>query len=294
MRFLLLPVLFLAALVARAENCDPSKTAQEMMENETRFVALGQEQGARAASLAYLADDAIMFEPGPVNAKKTWLARPEGGLSLQWKPTFAAMARSCDLGFTTGPAEWRKHREDEKPLGYGEYISIWKKQKDGAWKVEVDVGGAVPSAQKNEDTVAISLSNEAAPLVTEATAQKKLRAAEKWFLDAAKTDSTSALVGASSEDIRVHREGVFPATGRQPAALMLSVRRGKLKQEQSGGAMSAACDLAYRYGKYTLELSQKTERGYYLQIWQTDNTGAWKLLIDYESPLAPEIKKIGE
>ena len=54
--------------------------------------------------------------------------------------------------------------------------------------------------------------------------------------------------------------------------------------------MSAAGDLAYRYGKYTLELSQKTERGYYLQIWQTDAQGAWKLLVDYQSPLGPEIK----
>ena len=58
--------------------------------------------------------------------------------------------------------------------------------------------------------------------------------------------------------------------------------------------MSAACDLAYRYGKYTLELGEKTERGHYLQIWQTDGTGAWKILVDYQSPLQPEIKKIGE
>ncbi len=118
-----------------------------MMENEARFVAQGQAEGARAASLAFLAEDAIMFEPGPVNAKKTWTARPEGGLSLSWQPTFAVMARSCDLGFTTGPAEWRKEKGDEKPLGYGQYISVWKKQADEAWKVILDVGGPVPSAR---------------------------------------------------------------------------------------------------------------------------------------------------
>lgn len=276
-----------------AEDCDPQAAAQTMMENEAKFVAMGQEQGARAASLEYLADDAIMFEPGPVNAKKTWMARPEGGLSLKWHPTFAAMARSCDLGFTTGPAEWRKAKEDEKPLGYGHYLSIWKKQKDGAWKVMVDVGGAVPSAQKVEDAIQISITDAQAPPTAE-TAEKKLRAAEKWFADTAKTDSTSALIGSSSEDIRVHREGVFPAIGRRPATLMLSVRRGKLKNEKLGGDMSAAHDLAYRYGKYTLDLGQKIEHGYYLQIWQTDREGAWKILIDYQSPLPPEINKIGE
>ena len=207
--------------------------------NETKSVAQGQAEDARIASLAWLADDAIMFEPGPVNAKKTWTERKEAILSLKWEPTFAGMARSCDLGFTTGPAEWRQAKDDEKPLGYGQYISIWKKQKDGAWKVEVDVGGAVPSARKVEDPPTISIS-PATEERTPAAATKALRAAEKWFTDTAKTDSTSALVGASSEDISVQREGVFPAAGRQPAALMLSVRRGKLTTSTLGSAMSAA------------------------------------------------------
>ncbi len=264
-----------------------------MLENETKFVALGQEEGSRTASLAYLADDAIMFEPGPVNAKKTWNARPVAALSLKWEPTFAAMSRSCDLGFTTGPAEWRKEKTDEKPLGYGQYISVWKKQTDGAWKVEVDVGGAVPSAQKVEGPPEISISGPPAS-AKPADATKKLRAAEKWLTNTAKTDSTSALIGASSETIRVHREGVFPATGREAVGLMLSVLRGKLTTERLGGDMSAAGDLAYSYGKYTLEESQQTERGHYLQIWQTDAAGAWKLLLDYHSPLRDAPKKIEE
>ncbi len=75
---------------------------------------------------------------------------------------------------------------------------------------------------------------------------------------------------------------------------MLSVRRGKLTTEHLGGGISAASDLAYRYGRYALAMSQATERGHYLQIWQTDAAGEWKLLLDYQSPLPPEIKKIGD
>ena len=266
-----------------------------MLENETKFVAQGQEEGARAASLAFLAEDAIMFEPGPVNAKKTWSARTEDALSLKWEPAFAAMARSGDLGFTTGPAEWRKNKEDEKPLGYGQYISIWKKQKDGSWKVVLDVGGSVPSRQKVEGLPELSISETPASPKPEAeSAARRLRKAEQWFTETAKTDSTAALVGSSSETIRVHRDGVFPALGREPAGLMLSVRRGKLTRERLGGDMSAAGDLAYSYGKYTLVRTQNTERGHYLQIWQTDAAGAWKLVLDYESALKPELKKIGE
>jgi ketosteroid isomerase-like protein len=294
MKFLLCGLLS-SALLAPAQECDPQETAKAMLENETKFVAKGQEEGTRAASLAFLADDAIMFDPGPVNAKKTWTARPETPLSLKWQPAFAAMARSCDLAFTTGPAEWRKNKEDEKPLGYGQYVSIWKKQKDGVWKVAVDVGGSVPSAQKIEGLPELSISNAPVPQKPDAAAAaKKLREAEKWFVNTAKTDSTAALVGSSAEMIHVHRDGVSPAVGREPANLMLSVRRGQMTVERIGGDISQAGDLAYSYGKYSVDQPQKTERGFYLQIWQTDPAGAWKLLLDYQSPVRPEIKKIGE
>ncbi len=161
-RLLVLLVLLSGAARVFAQECDPAASAQEVMTREAAFVAQGQAEGARAASLTYLADDAIMFEPGPVNAKKIWTSRPEGGLSLKWEPVFVGMARSCDLAFTTGPAEWRKNKEDEKPLGHGQYISIWKKQPDDAWKVVVDVGGAVPAAKKVEEEPAVAISPAAA------------------------------------------------------------------------------------------------------------------------------------
>lgn len=285
--------IFLLSL-ARGEECDPQAAAKTIFETEVEFVAKGQAEGSRTASLVYLADDAIMFEPGPVNARKVWEGRTdESALSLRWEPAFAAMARSCDLGFTTGPAEWRRKKEDEKPLGHGQYISVWQRQKDGSWKVVLDVGGAVPSAQKVEEPPVIAIS--ATPAAeTAAAAAKELREAEKWFATTAKTDSTSAIIGSSVETIRVHREGSFPALGRQPASLMLSVRRGKQTQKRLGGAMSEGLDLAYSYGEYTLDLPTREERGYYLHIWQTNEKGEWKLLLDYQTPLAPEVKKIGE
>lgn len=292
-----LSAILLMATLVRAVAEDPTEAAQTMIANEAKFVAMGLEQGTRAASLAFFADDAILFEPGPVNAKKIWSARTdEASPSLKWEPTLAGMARSCDLGFTTGPAEWRKKKEDEKPFGYGQYISIWKKQKDGAWKVAVDVGGGVPSGKKVEDPPEISVSQFAIVASPEAVkaAERNFREADKWFATTAKTDSTAALVGASSETIRVHREGVFPANGREAANLMLSVRRGKLTSERLGGDMSQARDLAYSYGKYSLERSQNTERGHYLQIWQTDAAGAWKLVLDFQSPLRAAIQKVGE
>lgn len=281
----------LVSAFAQEEN--PEAAARAIVEGETKFFETGQEQGTRAAFLSFLADDSIVFQPGPVDGKKTWSGRPDSGPSLKWQPAFAAMSGSCDLGFTTGPSEWRKNKEDEKASGYGFYISIWKKQKDGPWKVALDVGGEAPSAQKIEGPPGMLAGTAKPPLAPEAAAAatKKLREAEKWFVTTAKTDSTAALIGSSSENLRVYREGVFPAIGRTPAGLMLSVRRGNLSVERMGGGMSGAGDLAYSYGKYTLVRPENTERGHYLQIWHADVTGDWKVLLDFQTPLPPAEKK---
>jgi ketosteroid isomerase-like protein len=283
--------LFLCCLLATAigvsaQECDPQAAAQTLVENEAKFVQLGHDQGSRAAFLHFLADDAITFQPSPINAKKSWLARKDDGPSLKWQPVFAAAARSCDLGYTTGPAEWRRRKEDEKPLGYGQSVSIWKKQNDGEWRVVIDIGGSAPGAQKVDDPPEVAAPTTTAPAHRSlADAKKKLREAEIWFTNTAKTDSTAALIGSSDPSVRVIRDGVFPAAGRAPANLMLSVRRGELTSERLGGDMSEAGDFAYSYGKYTLVRSQDTEKGHYLQIWRTDDKGAWKVTLDFQSPL---------
>ena len=275
------------------QNPEAEPALKTVIENEGKFLQQGQEQGTRAAFLAFLADDAIVFEPGPVNGKESWKKRPEKGISLTWKPLFGAIARSADLAYTTGPAEWRHNKEDAKPLGYGQYVSIWKKEKDGPWKVALDAGSEVPGLAKSEDPpeLELSVSGEPAGKLSEpALAQRRLAEAEAKFATAAKADSTIALSGACSANVRVHREGVFPAVGKEPARLMLSVRRGKLTAERLGGAVSAAGDLAYSYGKYSLTKAQETERGHYLQIWRTDADGSWKIALDYQVPLPPPEK----
>ena len=270
----------------------PEAAVRAIVEGERKFYEMGQEQGTRAAFLEFLAEDSIVFQPGPVPGKKTWAARPEGGLWLTWQPVFAAMSRSADLGYTTGPAEFRKNKEDEKPFGNGQYISIWRKQKDGAWKVALDVGHGNPRPPSPPGEPELSFPTEGAGVQgNTAAARKKLVEAQKKFVTAAKNDSTAAIADAARDDIRVHREEMFPGLGKDAVGLMLSVRRGKLSLTQSGEGMSEAGDLAYAYGKYLLSKSQTDERGHYLQIWRAADDGTWKLALDFQAPLPPEPRK---
>ena len=121
---------------------------QEMVKTEQAFSKMAEEKNTRDAFLAFMADDGLLFRPGAVNGKKWMLEHPAPPTDkkplLAWQPSFAGMSASGDMGFTTGPWEFKGDVKDEKPSGYGHFITVWKKQSDGEWKWVVDVGTSSP------------------------------------------------------------------------------------------------------------------------------------------------------
>jgi len=272
-----------ATVAVGADRERPGDAARTMVEAEKNFYQAGQERGTRAAFLAFLADDGVVFRPGPVNGKKVWTERPETGLDLIWEPTFASMARSADFGFTNGPAQWKAKKEDEKPLGYGQFVSVWKKQKDGSWKVALDVGTENPRPRDPSERLHVIVPDVALN-VDPAEARKALQEAQEKFTAGAKRDLAAALVSVASDDIRAYRDGIFPSIGKDAIASILD-GPSKISLEQIGGDISSSRDIAYSYGKYSIARTQGGAQGFYVQIWQTDAKGAWKIIIDLQKDL---------
>lgn len=286
----LLLCLVVGPFALRAAEPGPAEAVRAMVESERKFYQTGQEKGTRAAFLEFLADDAIVFRPGPVNGKEAWGKRPETGFDLIWEPIFAAIARSADFGYTTGPAKWRANKKDEKFLGYGQFISIWKKQKDGSWKVALDCGIENPEPAGKPESLRTLVPDDSQQ-IKNADGRRSalpLPAVHQKFLEAAKINSADASLGAAAEEIRVYREGSFPAVGKNAASALLSAKAGKVSFEQLGGDMSSSADLAYSYGKYSLSRDNGAESGHFFQIWQRDAMGMWKLVVDWQQPLPKE------
>lgn len=61
--------------------------------------------------------------------------------SLSWDPTFAAASAAGDLGYTIGRYETRRRAADgSERIATGSYLTVWRRQADGTWKVEADIG----------------------------------------------------------------------------------------------------------------------------------------------------------
>ena len=72
-------------------------------------------------------------------------------IAATWQPTKVEVAKSGDLGYSTGTNTITMNDEKGKPVTTkGKYATIWKKMADGSWKVIVDIanddGPAKPPA----------------------------------------------------------------------------------------------------------------------------------------------------
>ena len=117
---------------------------------EAEFMKATAERGSQGY-LSYYADDAVEVPNGaPLIQGKTNIAKTMGFLDqkdnhLTWTPVGADISASGDLGYTYGNYEFRSKDKDGKPVvDHGKYTSIWKKQKDGSWKVVLDMGNGSP------------------------------------------------------------------------------------------------------------------------------------------------------
>jgi ketosteroid isomerase-like protein len=97
--------------------------------------------------MGYMAEDAVLFSDKPVVGKDAIRAFYQAAFAnpafiLSWQATRAEMFRSGDTGYTTGRYELQaKDGRGNKVVRHGSYLTVWKKQSDGSWKVIAD-GGA--------------------------------------------------------------------------------------------------------------------------------------------------------
>jgi ketosteroid isomerase-like protein len=62
------------------------------------------------------------------------------GISLHWTAATAEASKSGDLGYTRGTYEMTVNDAKGKPMSdKGKYVTVWRKQGDGTWKVVTDI-----------------------------------------------------------------------------------------------------------------------------------------------------------
>jgi ketosteroid isomerase-like protein len=148
------------ARAGRAQLPEPGTTAQTpnpltdstvkpgkmlLFDLEARFARDVLEHGG-AAFANWFADDGVALNNGaaPLIGKvaivksANWSPKD---YQLTWTPTDALMGPSGDMGYTWGHYEGRSKDANGNPVQTsGRYITVWRKEPDGSWKVVLDAG----------------------------------------------------------------------------------------------------------------------------------------------------------
>jgi ketosteroid isomerase-like protein len=153
-----LPLLVVAVLVATivlpiarpTVSASPKATPEMLKQLEGEFMRSAAEKGSLGYMSYYAEDSVEVPNGGPLIQGKAEIAKGMGFLDdknnrLLWTPVGADISQSGDLGYTYGNYEFHAIDKAGKPVvEYGKYTSIWKLQKDGSWKVVLDMGNASP------------------------------------------------------------------------------------------------------------------------------------------------------
>lgn len=147
MKRITLAILLLIAATSFATKQKSPQGSDLLVQLEAEFAADVAQHG-HSAFVTHFAEDGVEVVDGggfdgleAIRKQPPW---PEG-TTLTWMPIKAEMAASGDLGYTYGNYVFTgKNKEGKLVASYGKYTSIWRKQKDGQWKVVVDMGNSSP------------------------------------------------------------------------------------------------------------------------------------------------------
>ena len=280
--------LALAPFVDSTPSPDPahasgSDAVQTMTDTERAFSALSVEKGMKEAFLTYLADSAVIFRPAPTDGRSSWQARNSPPGTLIWEPCFAEVSRSGDLGVSTGPWEYRPPGEtDPAKITYGHFITIWRRQADGSWRVALDIGGthAAPRTGGVGSGDMKRGPDHSGSKAGSASGAGDLAQLDRMLGEASRPGLARALQQTAAGDVRFNHAGREPALGLAAARAATDSLGGGWSFATRGSGAAGSNDLAYTYGvaaRFAEGSAGGTDSSSYLNVWRRDDHNRWKL-----------------
>ena len=295
-----------AAAQRGAAKPDPIPPALEAMaDTERDFAKRAMMVGWKEAFLEFFSDNAVGYDGesvGPAKEQIRATPDPPKDHQLLWEPRYGDVSRSGELGYLTGPSRNILPSRNNGQPRHGVYASIWKRERDGTFRVVIDVGINTPRAATfAEGFTRAPAANRFAGDLSDRT--PPLGTADSVLNSDLRTGAARAYRGRLAPGARFHRPLTMPAVG-EAAVLRLLASQPRFDQADSRFAESAQSgDLGYTWGTWSRrlppargragsgELSRgresargpgpaRVESGFYARVWTRDRSGQWKVALD--------------
>lgn len=281
--------LFVAALFAAVTGIFGQAELQPLVDVQSSFDRSASENGMKSTFLAFLKDDAVVFEPGPVNGKVYWEYRKaDPATQLERTLTYSDIDANGLLGYTTG--NWRTYQKgkSEGLAKFGQYVTIWERAPNGKFLASVD----------------IAVSHEKLPFAETDTAirQKQTRDTNVRGWSPADTltsflrlsMSRKRLGGAyerfAANDIRILRDGAPPIIGKKTAVRAMDEYVSVMFPRKY--VLFQSADMAYTWNPCNFDnTNEGMVEGNCLHIWKLRKK-KWYIVLGVFAPIPNMTKPV--
>lgn len=255
------------------------ESLRSLVDAEWAFINLAKETNVRDAFWAQFTDESIVFGEGPVNARKAYENQKPNAAWLKWEPVYSDISASGDFGYNTGPWELRPVKTDENAVAFGHFVSMWKKDEAGVWKLLLDIGIDHPkpaSIPQWKTSLITAVGAKGVP----SDPKKFIEQLEKDFIATQQKNKVGAYKESLSTEARLYRPGKEPITESSAIASVIE-QESLIQYNFVDGGVSSTKDLAYAYGTATVQHpSSQTKAANYLRIWKNEKDKGWRIVLD--------------
>ncbi|MEJ7693776.1 DUF4440 domain-containing protein [Daejeonella sp.] len=253
---------------------------------ENYFAATVREEGLREGFLKVSDNETLVFRPNAVKAKAFYDKKQIDPGQLSWEPAFARVSRSGIWGFTTGPYLYTANDSGSK--SYGQYLSMWRANKKGVWKLALNIGTPHPKPSQEPVLDFIDPKNsrffrQISPVRLQQR-EDMIMASDK-LLSSSLTKSTA--LGYDTflgDDARLIFPGVEPIIGKENITKFLIEQDINIFSEPVKADRSIGSDLAYTYGTAQVTRKNKTAKYNYVRVWESQEGFKWNVIVELFSP----------
>jgi ketosteroid isomerase-like protein len=269
-----------------AQEPDSTSALFNMREAEMNFARESIMFGRNTAFIKNFADESVIFtDKWVTNGKQFSKDQKASPVVLKWEPEFMDISDSRDFGISSGPWEAQEYRPNTAPIATGYYLTVWKKQSDGTWKVILDGGSTTPVMKGSQHDFSFPAGADK-PIVNpraidvEISCNELLDREKQFLVEWNGGFLSSAYTSFLAPEARIQLNGHLPSTNRDTINAWISHFDKKLTWEPVGSGAATSGDLGFTYGLLEIPDNPDAMKGHYVRIWRKQHGADWKIVLE--------------
>jgi ketosteroid isomerase-like protein len=241
------------------------------------FGQIAARKGPKLAFLEVLADDSVIFHPGPVSGREFWKASDDSSPArLQRNITYADISSTGAMGYTTGSWELYPQGKPDSSTQFGEYVTIWERKADGQFRATVDISVA------HEKLAIVGNKGKVMPANSTGDPNQRGWSAADSSLNFLKMGMTKKNLGGAydkfaADDVRLLIDRMPPIVGK--GKVVSATKHYNSIQFPKDMTLLESGDMAYLWNPCQYSNSKEgIEKGNCLQIWKFRNN-KWEIVL---------------